>query len=134
MPTRALHMRKVRELVCSKYQARLFHEQIAGALVISKGVVAKICGPDRANEARSGASDGEVGRRGDGAHCAGVAACSYGGRVEPDFPFLHPELKRPNLTLTVLRQECRGGERRRSDLRLLSVRGIANTSRHCAAP
>ena len=41
MPTRALHMRKIRELVRLKYEARLSHEQIAGALAISKGVVAK---------------------------------------------------------------------------------------------
>ena len=41
MPTRALSMRKIRELIRLKYQARLSHEQIAGALSISKGVVAK---------------------------------------------------------------------------------------------
>ena len=41
MPTRALSMRKIRELIRLKYQARLSHEQIAGALAISKGVVAK---------------------------------------------------------------------------------------------
>jgi DNA-binding transcriptional regulator LsrR (DeoR family) len=41
MPTRALHMRKIRDLIRLKYEARLSHEQIAGALAISKGVVAK---------------------------------------------------------------------------------------------
>jgi DNA-binding transcriptional regulator LsrR (DeoR family) len=41
MPTRALSMRKIRELIRLKYEARLSHEQIAGALSISKGVVAK---------------------------------------------------------------------------------------------
>ena len=41
MPTRALNMRKVRELIRLKYQARLWHQQIGGALGISKGVVAK---------------------------------------------------------------------------------------------
>ena len=44
MPTRALSMRKIRELIRLKYQARLSHEQIAGALAISKGVVAKYVG------------------------------------------------------------------------------------------
>jgi transcriptional regulator with XRE-family HTH domain len=34
-------MRKIRELIRLKYQARLSHEQIARALSISKGVVAK---------------------------------------------------------------------------------------------
>ncbi len=37
-------MRKIRELIRLKYQARLSHEQIAGALAISKGVVAKYVG------------------------------------------------------------------------------------------
>jgi hypothetical protein len=41
MPTRALSMREIRELIPLKYQAGLSHEQIAGALAISKGVVAK---------------------------------------------------------------------------------------------
>lgn len=41
MPTRALHMRKIRDLIRLKYIARLSHEQIARALAISKGVVAK---------------------------------------------------------------------------------------------
>ncbi len=34
-------MRKIGELVRLKYEARLSHEQIVGALAISKGVVAK---------------------------------------------------------------------------------------------
>jgi hypothetical protein len=33
-------MRKVRKLIRLKYEARLSHEQIAGALAISKGMVA----------------------------------------------------------------------------------------------
>jgi DNA-directed RNA polymerase specialized sigma24 family protein len=37
-------MRKIRELIRLKYEARLSHEQIAGALAISKGVVAKYVG------------------------------------------------------------------------------------------
>ena len=41
MPTRALSMRKIRELIRLKYEAGLSHEQIARALAISKGVVAK---------------------------------------------------------------------------------------------
>ena len=38
---RALPMRKIRDLIRLKYHARLSHEQIARALAISKGVVAK---------------------------------------------------------------------------------------------
>ena len=52
MPTRALHMRKIRELIRLKYEARLSHEQIAGALAISKGVVAKYCTISRNGPAR----------------------------------------------------------------------------------
>jgi hypothetical protein len=32
---------------------------------------------------------------------------SYGGRIKPDFAYLHAELKRPNVTLTLLWQEYR---------------------------
>jgi len=38
---RALPMRKIRDLIRLKYSAHLSHEQIARALAISKGVVAK---------------------------------------------------------------------------------------------
>jgi hypothetical protein len=34
-------MREIRELIRLKHEARLSHEQISGALAISKGVVAK---------------------------------------------------------------------------------------------
>jgi DNA-directed RNA polymerase specialized sigma24 family protein len=40
MPTQTLNRRRNRELIRLKYQARLSHEQIAGALSISKGLVA----------------------------------------------------------------------------------------------
>ena len=38
MPTRALSMRKIRELIRLQYQARLSHEQIAGALSIVRSM------------------------------------------------------------------------------------------------
>lgn len=41
MPTRALTMRKIRDLIRLKFITRLSHEQIARALSISKGVIAK---------------------------------------------------------------------------------------------
>ena len=44
MPPRELPMKKVRDLIRLKYETRLSHEQIARALSISKGVVAKYVG------------------------------------------------------------------------------------------
>jgi predicted transcriptional regulator len=41
MPTRTLPMKKIRDLIRLKYEARLSHEQIARALAVSNGVVAK---------------------------------------------------------------------------------------------
>jgi len=60
MPTRALHMRKIRDLIRLKYEARLSHEQIAGALAISKGVVAKYVsspGTDQSTQMQANTSD-----------------------------------------------------------------------------
>src|SRR5580658_5015540 len=105
MPTRALHMRKVRELIRLKYEARLSHEQIAGALAISKGVVAKYV----ARIERTGLEPGVLMSMSDAEVMAHIApaprAVSYGGRIRPDFAHLHAELKRPNVTLTLLWQE-----------------------------
>jgi len=105
MPTRALHMRKIRDLIRLKYVARLSHEQIARALAISKGVVAKyVARIERAGgdpQALLALSDVEV--------LAQLAPAprrsSYGGRVTPDFAHVHAELRRPGVTLTLLWQE-----------------------------
>jgi hypothetical protein len=109
MPTRALHMRKVRELIRLKYEARLSHEQIAGALAISKGVVAKYV----ARIERTGLEPGALMSMSDAEVMARIAPAprpaSYGGRIKPDFAHLHAELKRANVTLTLLWQEyCAG--------------------------
>jgi transposase len=105
MPTRALHMRKIRELVRLKYEARLSHEQIAGALAISKGVVAKyVARIERLQldpAVLMAMSDAEVMAR----IAPAPRPASYGGRVKPDFAYLHTEMKRPNVTLTLLWQE-----------------------------
>ena len=83
MPTRALHMRKVRELIRLKYEARSSHQEIEGALTISKGVVAKY-----------------VGRI-----APAPRPASYGGRIKPNFAHLHAELNCSNMTLMLLWQE-----------------------------
>jgi hypothetical protein len=105
MPTRALHMRKIRELIRLKYEARLSHEQIAGALAISKGVVAKYV----ARIERTGLESGVLMSMSDAEVMARIAPparpVNYGGRVKPDFAHLHAELKRPNVTLMLLWQE-----------------------------
>ena len=105
MPTRALSMRKIRELIRLKYEARLSHEQIAGALSISKGVVAKyVARIERAGLGRRGAdavSDAQVMAR----IAAPARPSRYGGRIKPDFAHVHAELKRPSMTLMLLWQE-----------------------------
>ena len=105
MPTRALHMRKIRELIRLKYEARLSHEQIAGALAISKGVVAKYV----ARIERTGLEPGALMLMSDAEVMARIVPAprpaSYGGRIKPDFAHLHAELKRPNVTLMLLWQE-----------------------------
>jgi Transposase, Mutator family len=105
MPTRALHMRKIRELIRLKHEARLLHEQIAGALAISKGVVAKYV----ARIERTGLEPAVLVSMSDAEVMARIAPASrrpnYGRRVTPDFAHLHAELKRPNMTLMLLWQE-----------------------------
>jgi len=98
-------MRKIRELIRLKYQARLSHEQIARALSISKGLVAKYA----SRIARAGVqpaellalSDAEVLAR----ICPPPRPSSYGRRVPVDFAHVHAELKRPGMTLMLLWQE-----------------------------
>ena len=105
MPTRALSMRKIRELIRLKYQAGLSHEQIAGALAISKGVVAKYVGRIE----RAGLEPGELLVLSDAEVLARIApaprSSHYGGRIAPDFAHVHAELKRPSVTLMLLWQE-----------------------------
>ena len=105
MPTRALSMRKIRELIRLKYEARLSHEQIAGALSISKGVVAKYV----ARIERAGFEPKELMALSDAEVLARITPAprrsSYGGRIAPDFAHVHAELKRPSMTLMLLWQE-----------------------------
>lgn len=105
MPTRALAMRKLRELIRLKYEARLSHEQIGRALGISKGVVAKYvariecAGVDPATLRSMSERDLAT------LLTPAARSASYGGRVLPDFAHLHTELKRPGVTLALLWEE-----------------------------
>jgi len=71
------------------------HEQIAGDLAISKGVVAKYVARIERTKLDPATlmimPDAEV-----MAHIAPAPRpASYGGRIKPDFDCLHAELKRP---------------------------------------
>lgn len=102
---RALPMRKIRDLIRLKYSARLSHEQIARALAISKGVVAKYV----ARLERLAEDPATLLERPEAELAELVKPASrpnsYGGRVVPDFAHVHCELRRPGVTLTLLWQE-----------------------------
>jgi transposase len=104
MPKRALQMRKIRELIRLKYQAKLSHEAIARALCVSKGVVAKYVarleqrGLDP--EALLAADEAQVQQL-----LAAAPRPQYGGRVVPDYGYVHSQLKRAGVTLTLLWEE-----------------------------
>ena len=98
-------MRQIRELLRLKYECGLSHARIAGALGLSKGVVAKYvkrlpesawAGSRRAGSTRASSSGGF------GAAPRGGAASGY---VQPDFALLHQELKRKGVTLALLWEE-----------------------------
>ncbi|MCZ8116244.1 hypothetical protein [Silanimonas sp.] len=95
-------MKKVRDLIRLKYETRLSHEQIARALSISKGVVAKYVGRVEARGFEPAVllalDEGELQRR----LGSPPRRPQYGGRVVPDYASVHRELKRPGVTLTLL--------------------------------
>lgn len=97
-------MRKIRELVRLKYQARLSYEQIARALCISKGVVAKYIArierEELTPEELLQLCEDDLRLR-----LTHAPAPQYGGRIVPDYTQVHAELKRPGVTLTLLWQE-----------------------------
>lgn len=98
-------MRKIRDLIRLKFITHLSHEQIARALSLSKGVVAKYaarihaCGVEP--RALLALSDAEVLAR----LRPPRDRKSYGDRVPVDCAHVHLELKRPGVTLTLLWQE-----------------------------
>ena len=83
----------------------LSHEQIARALCISKGVIAKYVArieregltPEQLLELSKEALRQRM--------TSALRATQYGGRVNPDYAHVHAELKRPGVTLTLLWQE-----------------------------
>lgn len=106
MPAEPIAMHKLEELLRLKYHCVLSHEQIARALSISKGVVAKYVKAAEASSrpwaVLSMTDEAElhrllgVGSRGRGASL---------GYALPDFAAVHQGLKQKNVTLALLWEE-----------------------------
>lgn len=106
MPAERIAMHKIKELLRLKYDCALSHEQIARALSISKGVVAKYVkatvASGRTWEELSAADEAEL-RRVLGLGTRGRGASL--GYAVPDLAAVHQELKRKHVTLALLWEE-----------------------------
>ena len=98
-------MRKIKDVLRLKLDAKLSHEQIASALGISKGVVTKYVGLAAAAgldwPAVQGADEITLERR------LLVAPQKPRNHVQPDYGRLHQELRRKGMTLMLLWEEYR---------------------------
>ena len=98
-------MRKIKDVLRLKLDAKLSHEQIAAALGISKGVVTKYVGLAAAAgldwPAVQGYDEITLERR------LLVAPQKPRGHIQPDFGRLHQELRRKGMTLMLLWEEYR---------------------------
>jgi transposase len=98
-------MRKIKQVLRLKLDARLSHRRIAAALGISKGVVTKYVGPAAAAGLDcamvQGADEASLERR------LLVAPEQPRDRVKPDYGRLHHELLRKGMTLMLLWEEHR---------------------------
>lgn len=96
-------MRKIKDVLRLKLDAKLSHEQIAAALGISKGVVTKYVGLAAAAgldwPTVQGCDETTLQRR------LLVAPQKPRGHVQPDFGRLHLELRRKGMTLMLLWEE-----------------------------
>src|SRR5450755_267472 len=103
MPAKRSAMRKIREVLRLKFEARLSHERIAGVTGISKGAVTKYV--QRAQEQGLGwplpADFDDSGLERLMFHKA--APCE--DYAQPDFAHIHQELKRKGVTLQLLWDE-----------------------------
>lgn len=98
-------MRKIKDVLRLKLDAKLSHEQIAAALSISKGVVTKYVGLAAAADlnwpAVQGCDEAALERR------LWVAPPKPRGHVQPDFGRFHQELHRKGMTRMLLWEEYR---------------------------
>ena len=103
MPAKRSAMRKIREVLRLKFEARLSHERIAGVTGISKGAVTKYV--QRAQEKGLGwplpadLDDSRLERL----MFHKAAPCE--DYAQPDFAHIHQELKRKGVTLQLLWDE-----------------------------
>jgi transposase len=96
-------MRKIKEILRLKLDARLSHEQIAAALGISKGVVTKYVGLASA----AGLTLSQVQEADETQLQQRLAGPGKNPRnhVQPDFGRVHQELRRKGMTLALLWEE-----------------------------
>ena len=104
MPQRALTMRQIREILRLKYEAGLSHENIARALSLSKGVIAKYVERlERAGldpEQLLGLTDTQLLE-----HVRPRPHARTLQRVLPDYGHVHAELRHKGVTLVLLWEE-----------------------------
>ncbi len=134
MPTRALPMKKIRDLIRLKYEARLSHEQIARALAVSKGVVAKYVAQVDARGLRSDDAAEAARGRGRATARAGSAATAVRRTGGPGLRRGTPRSQAPWRDGDAALGGVPGGERRAADLPLLAVRRALPRVRRGAAP
>ncbi len=98
-------MRKIEEILRLKYESKLSHEKIAGALGLSKGAVAKYVSQAKAQgivwplpEGQNRVSPGEL-------LALPPKRTPATGKAEPDCFRIHTELKRKGVTLRLLWEE-----------------------------
>ncbi len=117
-------MRKLKELMRLKFEARLSHRQIGRSLSISPGTVSdyvrKVQAQGLSWPLPPGTGDEELERR----IFSPPAIRGYSAtKREPDFPAMHQELKRKGVTLSLLWEEYREG---------LGVEELYSYSQFCA--
>ena len=106
MPANRITMRKIKEVLRLKWVCGLSHREISRVTGVSVGAVsqyaamAKAVGLDWPQA--EGLDEDTVQQRLFGAQ---KPANSHGARVQPDFPYLHRELRRKGVTLQLLWEE-----------------------------
>ena len=105
MPAPRIAMRKIRDVLRLKLDARLSHEQIAAALGLSKGVVTKYAGL----AAAAGMDWAAVRELDESALERRLLAAPHKPSefVQPDYGRVHHELRRKGMTLMLLWEEHR---------------------------
>jgi transposase len=98
-------MRKIKEILRLKLDARLSHEQIAAALGISKGVVTKYVG--LASAAGLTLSQVQEADETQLQHRLAGSGKNPRNHIQPDFGRIHQELRRKGMTLALLWEEYR---------------------------